>query len=146
MVSTFLNNYIFAYPFSIVSTSWWKKYPNKYSSNLKSIDVYDQKIINGELITFRILNYSLPIGNIYIVEKSIVNPITKEMNIVSNNISCNYINIVEHCKYKDYNNTTLYSQNININIPFYEKLYLKCLSEVSNRGISVVENICKREN
>jgi hypothetical protein len=151
-------------PFSMVTSAFWKKFPNKYSQHVKTVDVLDRRISNNTLQTTRLFHvqvepetntpwtkyvpsiFSVPL---YSIEYTTVDPTTRSLYGINRNISLSSIfECKETFKYTaESPDTTTYTHSIHIvvHIPiigsYISKYLLEQAKEKSEQGISVIENL-----
>lgn len=98
-----------------IATSYWKRYPNKYSKHVISEDVIDRKVDpTGRLITKRLfvktnstpkwIERLMGTKNVHILEESIVDPIKQTLTTITRNLGMtNLMKVEEVCVYKPHN-------------------------------------------
>lgn len=105
------SEHTFNHPWETVAQAAWRKYPNPMNPAVVGIDVVDRKVVNGILVTHRLVSskWFFPrwaqalIGTAkicYASEKSEVNPNEREMTLKTRNLTfCQYIALDETVKY-----------------------------------------------
>ncbi|XP_045459017.1 protein slowmo [Melitaea cinxia] len=105
------SEHTFNHPWETVAQAAWRKYPNPMNPAVVGIDVVDRKVVNGILVTHRLVSskWFFPrwaqalIGTAkicYASEKSEVNPNEREMTLKTTNLTfCRYIAVDETVKY-----------------------------------------------
>lgn len=164
MVKIFNETSTFQHPWSVVTTAFWRKYPNKYALHVQSVDTFDRKVDDqGNLVTNRIISFknNLPswmpsylaqgMSHVYTVETSVVNPSKEEMVVKSVNITgSSLVTCEETLTYSTHpteKNTTVYKQEAVIKafMPMlssrFENHSFQNLCKKSKEGIEVIENI-----
>lgn len=106
------NSHIFSDDFTTVSLAFFNRYPNPYSSHVRSIDTLDRYLdTDGNMYTTRLIKKigKLPkwvkpllsgITDSWVIEESIVNPSTKTLQTYTRNLD--HTNIVKVEEYTDY--------------------------------------------
>lgn len=165
MVCIFKNTHTYLYPWNVVTTAFWLKYPNILNPNVIEVDTYDRYIDKqGCLRSYRLItcqnsllpNFMTTLGvpsRIFIAEESIVDPKNKSMIIKSKNVSgTSFMTVEETCIYEKHDKNkdwTSYRQTAHIttSVPlFREQIEQHCvdhLSKTSNNGLEIIEKICK---
>ncbi|XP_065164910.1 protein slowmo [Atheta coriaria] len=105
------SEHTFNHPWETVATAAWRKYPNPHNPAVVGTDVVDREVVDGVLHTHRLVSskWYFPswaqtiIGNAkicYASEKSLVNPISREMIMKTINLTfCRHIAVHETLKY-----------------------------------------------
>jgi len=165
MVKLFQQDHIFQHNFDIVTSAFWRKYPNLHASHVKEIDTYARRIDeHGRLIVHRLMRcesqvpawlQSLGVSNsAYAAETTIVDPTTRQMIVKSRNITGASMMVVEEtCKYQQHpHNTewTSYHQSAHIAafLPFVSKkienFSYHNMSLKAPLGLDVIEQLCQK--
>jgi len=165
MVKLFQQDHIFQHNFDVVTSAFWRKYPNLHASHVKEIDTYSRHIDSqGRLIVHRLMRcesqvptwlQSLGVStNAYACETTVVDPATKQMIVKSRNITGASMMVVEEtCLYKEHpqnNEWTSYNQSARIAafMPFLsKKIETFCHNNMSLKaplGLDVIEQLCQK--
>ncbi|MES1918425.1 Phospholipid metabolism protein [Bonamia ostreae] len=164
----FSNKHIFNYPFNVVASSFWQKYPNSHNTVI-SMDTFHREFDyeNQRLTTYRIartklkgpayLSYMLSIVGITLentgVERSVIDLREKTLTIDSRNISgSNLLRFNERCSYKQNlgdANLTDFSHDVKIECsatPFksyIEECSVDMIGNQAKGGLKALEKICE---
>lgn len=113
MVLWYYSKHDYKFTFETATLAFFNKYPNPYASHVLSVDVLDRRITDGKLHTTRLIKKEgkLPrfmkpfLGKMsmssWIVEKTIVDPHTKEMVTYQSNLDHKkFIRVEEYTTFK----------------------------------------------
>ncbi|KAJ3022556.1 hypothetical protein HKX48_005874 [Thoreauomyces humboldtii] len=109
------NQYLFAHPFSTVTTANWRKYPNQKSEHVLSVDTLERRVCpkTGTLHTERLVSVKqqapalvrrlLPIPEVaFFRETSILDPRGRRYTAVSSNLSMrSIVDVEETCEFSE---------------------------------------------
>lgn len=107
-------SYLFPFTWEQVATGYWQKYSQHKSKHIISEDVLSRQVIEGKLFTKRLINKSVNYAEkvvnrltrnrdkkTWVIEESIVDPVTKTMITYTRNIGHRDLAVVEEkCVYK----------------------------------------------
>ncbi|XP_033756983.1 PRELI domain-containing protein 1, mitochondrial-like [Pecten maximus] len=110
----YTGSYLFPFQWDQVATAYWQKYSLHKSKHIISEDVLSRQIIEGKLFTKRLINKSVNYAEkvvnrltrnrdkkTWVIEESIVDPVTKTMITYTRNIGHRDLAVVEEkCVYK----------------------------------------------
>jgi len=165
MVKLFQQDHIFQHNFDIVTSAFWRKYPNLHASHVKEIDTYSRRIdAEGRLIVHRLMRCEsqVPVwlqtlgvsSSAYGAETTIVDPNTRQMIVKSRNITGASMMVVEEtCQYQQHADNpewTSYNQSARIAafLPFVSKkienFSYNNMSLKAPLGLDVIEQLCQK--
>lgn len=132
MVLWFKTVHDYDFNFETATLAFFNKYPNPYASHVESVDTVDRQVIDGRLHTTRLIRKrgKLPrwvkpflgkISHSWIVEKTVLDPQTKEMTAYQRNLDHTRIIRVEEYttfRYEEPENMTRVSYRVKFSSGF----------------------------
>jgi hypothetical protein len=112
MVLWFQTVHDYKFTFETATLAFFNKYPNPYASHVESVDTLDRRVLDGKLHTTRLIRKQgkLPrwvkpflgkISHSWIVEKTVLDPETREMQAYQRNLDhTRIIRVEEYTTYK----------------------------------------------
>jgi hypothetical protein len=164
MVKLFSTEHTFFHPFDRVTSAFWRKYPNDHAQHVQAIDTWDRHVSpQGFLVSNRIMSCESAIptwlssvglpAQCFVVETSVVDPVSKRMIIKSRNLSgSSLIEVEETCTYAAIKDTqhTQYTQEAKITafLPFlsgkFEQYSFNNIKMKSKQGMATIETLCQK--
>ncbi len=158
-MKTFRQDHVYTHNWATVTSAFFRKYPNKFSSHVHSVDSFDCRYEpqTGVLTVYRIisveskipswLKYLVCDNRAYVVEKITVNSRTKEMLVQSQNISgVSILNVQERCLYCSTEaGQTCFKQEISVDacLGKLEEYSILTMSKIAEQGRMVIESLCQ---
>lgn len=111
MVKEYFGTFAFPFKWEVVSTGFWVKYPNPYSSHVLSEDVISRHITEQNVLVTRKLlvkerNFHLPkwasqyvknYKHVYVIEETFVDPNKHVLTSYTRNFSLNSLMVSIEC-------------------------------------------------
>ncbi|XP_063815450.1 PRELI domain containing protein 3B [Pseudophryne corroboree] len=165
----YTSEHVFDHPWETVTTAAMQKYPNPMNPNVVGVDVLDRHVnSSGQLHSDRLLSteWGMPsivkslIGasrtNTYIQEHSVVDPVTKTMELRSSNITfTNMVSVDERLVYKPHPqdaNKTILTQEAIITVKgvslssYLEGMMANTISSNASKGRDAMEWVIGKLN
>lgn len=154
------SEHVFNHDWETVAQAAFRKYPNPLNRAVTGLDVYEQRLDKGKILTERIIQSHFPIpgwatkltgfsGTQYSHEYTIIDPVKKEMHLVTRNLNgASFLRVDERLSYspssEDLTKTVLKQDvSVSITLPAFadycEKTFLNIYQNNANKGRQGIE-------